>query len=160
METGGRLRDFIPSLTAEEIYSYDFKIWNWNGKEAEIKDLLYSFSEDELEKMLSLELKDAETEGLYFFEFAGSFFDDVEEALKDRDLELLARWAIVFDYVRLIVLYDCSSFDLREDFKPEYFEKACVLGEYRDFQKRMMKLYEDRNERQRRELTADERAFP
>ena len=82
--------DFIPSLTAEDIYSYDFKIWNWNGKEAEVKDLLYSFTEDELEKMLSLELKDAETEGLYFFEFAGSFFDDVEEALKDRDLELLA----------------------------------------------------------------------
>ena len=90
LETGGRLRDFIPSLTAEEIYSYDFKIWNWNGKEAEIEDLLYSFSEDELEKMLSLEVGDAETEGLYFFEFAGSFFDDVEEALKDRDLELLA----------------------------------------------------------------------
>ena len=152
--------DFIPSLTAEDIYSYDFKIWNWNGKEAEIQDLLYSFTEDELEKMLSVEIENAEAEGLYFLEFAGSFFDDVEEALKDHNLELLARWAIVFDYVRLIVLYDCSSFHLREDFKPEYFEKACVLGEYRDFQDRMLKLYKDREERKRQELRAKESPFP
>ena len=79
--------------------------------------------------------------------------------MKDRDLELLARWAIVFDYVRLIVLYDSSSFHLREDFKPEYFEKACVLGEYKDFQKRLLKLFEDRNERQLREFIANKRDF-
>lgn len=139
------MSDLVISLTAqEEIYTYDFKIWNWEASPKTVIDFLLSFNDEELEKMYSVLCHRSEDEPrIYCMEYATSFFyDEMKQALKDKDLWILARWAIVLDYIRLIVRDFLLDWDLRKSFKQEYLEKAIILGEYEDFEDRLMDLYD------------------